>query len=840
MEQSNAHNEIITQLLAIDHKCIARKLNFINEEIPEISDSLLYKAISVIDHYSRFENDKSKQIVIVLSSILYTYKKEHWGGLSQFLVIVLSRIGYAPSAIMVDEDFNYDTNQFSSFDSFISQLSTAVFQYKNEIIIKGNTFLLTDFQKDIWDKCSNSDFVGISAPTSAGKSFVIILKAIENILKSGGNVVYVVPTLSLISQVTRDFHQSLKNFEINNYEILTSYNQDNTTNKIYVLTPERAISAYSEEDKPFGNVNTFIVDEIQNIERIENKKDERAKILFDSLVELSFSYSPNLIIFSGPRVSGLKDMGFDIFEEENTIEIQTNSSPVASFTYSIFKKGKKYYFKQYTQIYNQSSSIEIENTDFIKIGGKQYNEAYFDYLASIINSLGENNKNVIFAPSSGSARKIAVNLINRLDSQIEEKGRLSSLIEYISATVHPKYDLISTLKNKIAYHHGKVPLHIRNILEYSINEKMIDNIVCTTTLMQGVNLPAQNVVMRNGYLSTKKINGEMPELTNYEISNLRGRAGRLLKDIIGRTYVLDENAFKKEATQHTLFQDENKPLKSGYGNIFEKHKQKINVSIFNNKSISSESNEEFQFLITYIRNTILKHKENSYKRLNSVGINYSEEQTKQIYNELTKSISVPLEICFKNRYVDPLVIDKIYRNIGNYNLPSSSIDYNLADELYNLVNKIQSDFPELYEKHFKKRTLQKSFFYTVSKWGKEQLLSEILNSDYFDDSDNIDKTIDEIQKNICFELTALLKPFYTVKNLESKFVNCIEMGAYNPITIHLINLNVPREVAIILKNSIFKDFAENDVTDVSVKQVINENWNQISFWNQIQLVHLKK
>src|SRR5690554_3994612 len=585
MERSEKHKEIINQLLAIDHKHIALKLNLINGDKPMISDTLLYKAINVIDHYSRCEDDNAKQIVIVLSSILYSYKKKHWKGLRQFLVIVLSRIGFAPSAIMIDKDFNYDTNQFSSFDSFISELSTAISQYKNEIKIKENTFLLTDFQKDIWDKCTASDFVGISAPTSAGKSFIIVLKAIENIIKSGENVVYIVPNLSLISQVIKDFHQKLKEFEINNYEILTNYHKKTKTNKIYVLTPERAISAYDEDEKPFGVVNTFIVDEIQNIERIENKKDERAKILFDSLVELSFSYDPNLIIFSGPRVTGLKDMGFDIFEEENTIEVQSNSSPVANFTYSIFKKGKKYYFKQYSQFNNKSSSIEIKNNGFIKIGGKQYNEAYFNYLATVINSLGENNKNVVFAPSSGSARKIAINLAKRIKHQTVKDGTMDSLKDYISSTVHPKYDLIDTLKNKVAYHHGKVPLHIRNVLEYSINEKMIDNIVCTTTLMQGVYLPAQNVIMRNGYLSTKEINGEMPELTNYEISNLRGRAGRLLKDIIGRTFVLDENAFikkQKEANQKTLFQDENKSLKSGYGNVFEKYKQKINNSVFNN------------------------------------------------------------------------------------------------------------------------------------------------------------------------------------------------------------------------------------------------------------------
>ncbi|STB46433.1 ski2-like helicase [Capnocytophaga canimorsus] len=107
-------------------------------------------------------------------------------------------------------------------------------------------------------------------------------------------------------------------------------------------------------------------------------------------------------------------------------------------------------------------------------------------------------------------------------------------------------------------------------------KKMINNIVCTTTLMQGVNIPAQNVIMRNGNIRLKKENGIMPKLTNYEISNLRGRAGRLLKDFIGRTFVLDQNAFENKAETITLFQDEEKSLKTGYSNIFEKYNKQIN------------------------------------------------------------------------------------------------------------------------------------------------------------------------------------------------------------------------------------------------------------------------
>ena len=123
------HKIIINELLSIEHKSIAQKLNFINNS-DIISDELLYKAIGVIAYYSRVREDYAKQVVIVLSSILYTYKREHWTGLNQFLIIVLSRIGFAPSAIMVDNDFDFTRNQFSAMDSFISQLNTTINQLK--------------------------------------------------------------------------------------------------------------------------------------------------------------------------------------------------------------------------------------------------------------------------------------------------------------------------------------------------------------------------------------------------------------------------------------------------------------------------------------------------------------------------------------------------------------------------------------------------------------------------------------------------------------------------------------------------------------------------------------
>lgn len=837
------HKIIINELLSIEHKSIAQKLNFINNS-DIISDELLYKAIGVIDYYSRVREDYAKQVVIVLSSILYTYKREHWTGLNQFLIIVLSRIGFAPSAIMVDNDFDFTRNQFSAMDSFISQLNTTINQLKCEIVIENKVFLLTEFQKNIWNKCSEAKFIGISAPTSAGKSFVILLKAIKNILTEGGNIVYIVPTLSLITQVTNDFAQKLKEFGLNNYSIFTSYKNGDKSNAIYILTPERTISAYNEEERPFGDLNTFIVDEIQNIERIENEEDERAKILFDSLVELSLSYNPKNIIFSGPRVNGLKEMGFEIFEEENPIEIKTDASPVANFTYSVSKKGKEYFFNQYSQINTNYQSIKIENQSKIRIGGNRYDNAFFEYLDNILLCLGNESKNIIFAPTSNTARNIALKLSEKIISPQICNPRINSLKEYISKTVHQKYDLTQVLQKNIIYHHGKMPIHIKNVLEYAIREKMINNIVCTTTLMQGVNIPTQNVIMRNGNLSLKKEKGNMPKLTNYEISNLRGRAGRLLKDFIGRTFVLDQNAFENKEENMILFQDEEKSLKTGYSDIFERYHREINSNLLKNIS-NEECNDnignDFHFLVTYIRRTILQYKEKSYKRLNSVGIKLSEEQILQIFNKLTADLSIPLEICFRNRYIDPIVLNQIYEDINEFDLPLTINESKLANKLFIVVDRIKTKYPKFYDKALGKKTLPEHFFYIVNNWIKEKKLSEILNNNYFDNSENIDQIINTIQKDICFNLVSLLRPFYSIKVPDSKFISNIEMGAYNPITVQLISLNIPREVAIILRDTIFKGLMYNDkLSDKDVVKIINDNFNKIDFWNQIQLSHLKK
>lgn len=63
--------------------------------------------------------------------------------------------------------------------------------------------------------------LGVSAPTSAGKSYVIQLDTARKMLKEKLDVIYIVPTLSLLNQVVEDYHVLLTQVGITDY-IITS------------------------------------------------------------------------------------------------------------------------------------------------------------------------------------------------------------------------------------------------------------------------------------------------------------------------------------------------------------------------------------------------------------------------------------------------------------------------------------------------------------------------------------------------------------------------------------------------------------------------------------------
>ena len=581
MEQEK--KSVLNRWLEIEFYKIANKANLIYET-RAIDVNLIYDSIRVLDYETIISKKTDVNYVITIIGLMWEHVNHTMYDLKSIIVKFLSRIGYPTSAIICDKNFDSNECSFSKLNSYIDEILSTMNQLKNEIDIAGKKYLLTDFQMKIWNSMDKDKLIGISAPTSAGKSFVILLKIVEKLLNDKFDVVYIVPTLSLLNQVTEDFNSVLKSMRVEDYWISNSFDRDGDDNirNIYVLTQEKAIAAFSESDFAFSNRMILVADEIQNIERIKEDTDQRSKILFDTLVEFRYKKNVQQIIISGPRIDDIDKVGESIFGME-TINHTTNISPVLSLTYSIKKNGNKYYFKQYCALTKEPIIKEIENNKLIEgYGRKQYTEKYLEYLTKFVSNVGKDNQNIIFAPTANSARKIALALNS------EESNKNASLIEYYKKTVRDNYALCKTLEKGVAYHHGKLPMHVRRTLENAIVDKKVKNVVCTTTLLQGVNLPAQNVFIRNPHLYVTKKNNA-PELTNYEMANLRGRAGRLLKDYVGRTFVMDEDEFSDTEgyEQLELFDDVTKELPSGYEQRFEEFRGEIEDIIIDNTPIDS-------------------------------------------------------------------------------------------------------------------------------------------------------------------------------------------------------------------------------------------------------------
>ena len=837
-------DSVLKRWLEIEYYLIANKAKFIPHSM-EVEYELILDTIRCLDYLTTMEKDNYQNYVVTVIALMWEHIDKTKYDIKNFVLKILTRIGYPTSAIIIDNEFQ-NGGKFFRPNSILDMITLTLEQQRNEIIINGHSFLLTDFQKEIWDAMDSNKLIGISAPTSAGKSFVLLLKTISRLIINESDIVYIVPTLSLLNQVTEDYNKMLKRLGITNYKIVNSFMPNNEvgSSTIYVLTQEKALSAFSNEETAFSKKLILVADEIQNIERIHYSTDLRAKILYDTLIEFRQKDNIEQVIISGPRIDDIDKLGEKIFGDV-TLELSTSVSPVLNLTYSIKREKDKYYFKQYCALVSGAFSRRIYNSDYISgYGQKQYTDAYKRYLKDFINNIGNGDQNIIFAPTSKTAKDIAIAISS---NTVELESPLNDLIKYYADTINANYAMCNTLKSGVGYHHGKLPMHVRRTLEKAITDKMISNVVCTTTLMQGVNMPAQNVIVRNPHLYIKKSN-DSAELSSYEMANLRGRAGRLLKDFIGRTFVLDESGFEglEEYDQVDLFEDTSLEIPTGYGEKYDEFKDDIHDAIDRNKFVDLEM-QKYGYLVSYIRQTVLRYGKSAKDKMSQVGISLTKEQVAAIIYKLD-ALNVPKNICYKNRYWDPLILNTIYNDLDIKKLPSTPTEKGAQARLNEMLRFLRDNestnsmynryIPELYRNGSGRSAL----CIACMNWSCETPLSEILSSDRYkgnDATENIDQTIDLLQQIVSFNVPLLLKPIFDMFNPESVFLLCMQTGAYKPFTRRMIEIGIPRETAIFLNSHLFnkRKVEIQDASEIEneIRDIISKSYISLPYWIKVQL-----
>ncbi|MBT3068553.1 DEAD/DEAH box helicase [Rhodoferax sp. U11-2br] len=790
-----------------------------------ITEVNLYKVINAIE-CAILKNEESKKIA-AMCALLWTHFHKHFNLLGEYINSAMTRIGFSPVSKMLQGEDGKIVNS-----SLASTLEEYLQSQKYTIETLGKKLIVTEFQKRLWDELERSPRVAVSAPTSAGKSYLLCLRAVHNAAQHGGVSFYIVPTVTLMNQVATDLFAISRESGVK-IRILTTVDENITAQNgaiFFVLTQERITERLDFLNNGNFSLTQLIIDEVQNIERAFDIGDSnsRAKMLIDVIIDLHDRFSPRLSVVSGPRISDIRSMAASLFNQPVS-EQSTTSSPVVNIAYSITPTGKCIEVKQFSELSSNHLSEILDNTiGATGFSKKTYSDSFHEYLFNVVVA---NKGGLIFSPTSGQCRKTALSIARRLHKSKNQK--IHSLAEYIKTTVSPSYDLAECIESKVAFHHGKLPPHIRNALEFAIGQSIIDHVVCTTTLMQGVNIPAKTVVLRNPNLFIRDMTGVKPTLSNYEIANLRGRAGRLLRDFVGRTFILDGTSFEEVEVQSSLFKPEDIKIDGSYAKVFEENRGEIVhalTSRFDNFPLNS--------VASYIASAIYTEKF-AQPWLARKGITLSMTEINEIKGRMKKLV-VSEAVCKRFRYWNPFELNLIAQSADDLRLPISIFSTGLGEQLEELINKINQIIPERTKKYVGGKNLTGQvipiFSSNAARWAKEIPLFEILSNSYSRKSaDNTESTINMLQKDIAFGLPSLLGPAYAIKEADSSLLSFMERGAYSKEVRLLINANIPREIAI-STNAKMKQ-AKRPLNDISDAIRFIEA-SKLPYWEAVHFKHL--
>lgn len=400
------------------------------------------------------------------------------------------------------------------------------------INVNGTDITLTTFQYALWKKLYGKTPVAISAPTSAGKSYVMQAFLTNLYSTSSENVVaYIVPTRALISQVSGELLSHLGENVYDPPTIITAPFDSETplpSRAIYVMTQER-LQLCLNTNNDF-RVDVLVVDEAHSI--AEGARGVLLQWVIDDLIKRKKDIQ---VIFASPlirnldifaRLFGLQDTALLPSTEptvsQNFLLIDIKSSTKGRISIRSLGPGDRFP--------DDIGNVEVGHT----LAGRK------EKLVHIAACLGAGQSNIIYANGPAEAEDIALQLAEIFEQDGEPDSELVDLSDLIMEAVHEKYSLSECVKSGVAFHYSNMPAIVRASIERMAASGKIKFLSCTSTLLQGVNLPAKNIFM----FAPEK--GRRNPMMSTDFWNLSGRAGRLRKEFQGNIFLIEYDAWKEK------------------------------------------------------------------------------------------------------------------------------------------------------------------------------------------------------------------------------------------------------------------------------------------------------
>ena len=295
-----------------------------------------------------------------------------------------------------------------------------------------------------------------SAPTSFGKSLLI-----EELVASQKyrNIVIIQPTLALLDET----RIKLKKYN-NAYKIIVRTSQLPTNEKgnLFLLTAERVM-----EYDPLPPIDLLVIDEFYKLSL--KRIDERADTLNNAFLKIVGKFKSKFYLL-GPNIDGITP-GF------------------------AEKYNAEFYKSDFSLV--DCNVIDLSSNFDFSLSSRSLDKTKLPVLYELLDKL-KNEQTLIYCSAPARARRFAKGYFEHLYKQGQKPNVQLPLIEWINKNVNPNWSLAKVLGYGVAIHDGSLQKHIgASIIKY-FNDGLLRCIFCTSTIIEGVNTSAKNVILFDG------------------------------------------------------------------------------------------------------------------------------------------------------------------------------------------------------------------------------------------------------------------------------------------------------------------------------------------------------
>jgi superfamily II DNA/RNA helicase len=391
----------------------------------------------------------------------------------------------------------------------------------------GQWLQVNDFQQRFWREAGNHDWLSASAPTASGKTFLVLQWLLDQVRSSDVRVaVYLAPTRALVSEIESSLLTLLgrnSGINVSSLPLREKYDAARAggARLILVFTQER-LHLLANILGDAVSIDLLIVDEAHKI------GDNQRGVILQEAVERASRANPSLkLVFISPATQNPEELLADAPEGAHVAAVDSDAPTVLQNVILAEQAPRK------PKLWKLSLRRHDTTLPVGVVELRSSPATVRKKLAFIAAAAGERGGTLVYANGAAEAEEIADLISQLLPSAFTAEPELAELADLARKAVHPHFRLAALVERGVAFHYGNMPSLIRSEIERQFRSGKIRFLVCTSTLIEGVNLSCRTIVVRG---PRKGVGHPMEP---HDFWNLAGRAGRWGDEFQGNIICID-------------------------------------------------------------------------------------------------------------------------------------------------------------------------------------------------------------------------------------------------------------------------------------------------------------